>query len=73
MIPASEEHRDAERTFEVMGRLFLTKKVDIEQVVPKIDMQGNRIGQQKTVSGAEIDGKTIIAGEAGRTKAGADV
>jgi len=56
-----------------VGRLFLTKKVDIEQVVPKIDMQGNRIGQQQAVSSAEIDGKTIITGEAGRTKAGADI
>ena len=56
-----------------MGGLFLAEQVDIEQVVPEIDMQSNRIGQQKAVAGAEIDGKTVIAGEAGRAKAGADI
>jgi hypothetical protein len=56
-----------------MGGLFLAKQVDIEQVVPEVDMQGNRIGQQEAVAGAEIDGKTVVAGKAGRTEPGADV
>ncbi len=73
MSGLSEEHRYAERPLEVVGGLFLAKQVDIEQVVPKIDMQRNGIGQQKAVAGAEINGKTVVAGKAGRAEAGADI
>ena len=36
--PASEEDRQAQRAFEVMGSLLLAEEVDIEQMVTEIDM-----------------------------------
>ena len=50
MTPASEEHRDADVTFEVVGRLFLAKEIDIKQVVAEVEAQGDRVVQQEAVS-----------------------
>jgi hypothetical protein len=38
VTPASEEDRDAEMTFEIVGGLFLAQQIDVKQVVTKIQV-----------------------------------
>ena len=48
MIPASEEHRNANGALEIVNGLLSSEDVRIEQVIAKIGMDGDGIGQQKT-------------------------
>ncbi len=42
---ASEEHRETEVTFKIVRRLFFAQQIDIEQVIPEIEMQRDRVCQ----------------------------
>ena len=73
MTPASEEHRYPERPLEVVGGLFLAQEIDVEQVIAEIDVQRDRIRQQESIAGAEIDGEPVIAGKRRRAEADTDI
>lgn len=54
---------------EVVCRLLFTEKVDVEQVIAKIDVQCERIAQQEPETGAEVNGEAVVAGKARRPEA----
>ena len=66
MIPASEEHRDANGSFKIVRGLFLTQYVDVKQVVAKINVKCDRVCQQETKSRAKINRKPVIISEVRR-------
>jgi len=41
--PASEEHGHTEVTFKIMGGFFLAQQIDVKQVIPKVDVKGDRV------------------------------
>lgn len=59
----SEKNGQSEMALEVMHGLLLTQQVGVEQVIAEIEVQGNRIRQQETHTGAEVHGEAIVAAE----------
>ena len=55
-------------SLEVVDRFLLAKEIDIEQVIAKVDVQGNRIGKQEAIACSDIDREPVITCETRRTQ-----
>src|SRR5262245_20262938 len=58
-----EKERDAERRFEVVGRLLLPQQIDVENVIANVAVHGEPIERHQSHPDAEIDREPIVAGE----------